>query len=119
LGDGTTERKKVPVQVSGLTLVSNIAAAGYHTIAISHGDGNTYSWGNNGYGQLGNGTETDSSIPVHVYGSENDNIITIGGGMSHSVALMNGGRVMAWGLNNLNQLGDALNYSFTPEEVQF
>ncbi|MBN2084617.1 MAG: hypothetical protein JW748_05280 [Anaerolineales bacterium] len=66
LGDGTTTDRNSPAQVSGLASgVSAIAAGGGHTCAVL-GDGTVKCWGSNGNGQLGNGSNTDSSVPVDV-----------------------------------------------------
>lgn len=57
LGDGTTSDNSWPVMVQapeGVTL-SDLAAGGAHTCALGS-DGNTYCWGKNEYGQLGDGT---------------------------------------------------------------
>ena len=68
LGNGTTTNSCTPVQVSGLSGVTTIAAATYlHTLALKD-DGTVWAWGRGNYGGLGNGTTTDSSIPVQVIG---------------------------------------------------
>jgi alpha-tubulin suppressor-like RCC1 family protein len=62
-------------------------------------------WGRNDKGQLGNGTTSDSSRPVHVLGSSG--ITTaISAGSHHSLALRSNGTVWAWGYNVNGQLGD-------------
>ena len=71
LGDGTTTTTYQPVQVKNLTNVTAISAGAYpdpngydETCAVANGD--VYCWGSNAYGQLGDGTTTDSSVPVKV-----------------------------------------------------
>jgi len=62
-----------------------------------------WAWGNNLYGQLGNGTTTNYSSPIQV-GSLTDWKIIDGGG-SHVVALKNDGTLWTWGDNTYGQLG--------------
>ena len=74
LGDGTTSRRTAPRQVSppagqsssksGFTSV-RISAGWGHSVAIGQ-DGKAYAWGNNQYGQIGNGCTTQNSIPTLV-----------------------------------------------------
>ena len=63
-------------------------------------------WGNNAYGQLGDGTSTYRNTPVQVSGLTGIKITAIAAGVSHTVALKNNGTVLAWGLNSSGQLGD-------------
>jgi len=53
------------VTVSGVTNAKAIVAGGCHTCALLN-DGNVQCWGDNSYGQLGNGTTTSSPTPVTV-----------------------------------------------------
>ena len=46
-----------PVQVPGLTGVVAVAAGYYHSLAVKT-DGTVWAWGDNDYGQLGDGTTT-------------------------------------------------------------
>jgi alpha-tubulin suppressor-like RCC1 family protein len=67
-------------------------------------DGTVWSWGSNGYGQLGDGTNTDRATPVQVSGLTN--VKEIDAGAYHTVALKNDGTVWSWGSNGYGQLGD-------------
>jgi len=81
----------------------SIAAGYYHSLALCS-NGTVRSWGDNGWGQLGNGTNiSDSNVPVQV--SSLTGIIKIAAGNGHSLALKNDGTVWTWGRNDLGQLG--------------
>jgi hypothetical protein len=61
-------------------------------------------WGANYLGQLGNGTTTDSRVPVVVSSLTGATAISISS--SYSCALITGGTVKCWGYNDYGQLGD-------------
>ncbi|MGR6836663.1 RCC1 domain-containing protein [Syntrophomonas erecta] len=115
LGDGTKINSSVPVQVitdsatgTALTDVQMIAAGDGYSVALKN-DGTVWTWGNNGYGKLGDGTTQTSILPVQV--TDLTNVKTIATGKEHSVALKNDGTVWTWGRNNFGQLGNGLSGS--------
>ena len=127
LGDGTTTTSPTPVQVLGvggsgnLTDITAISAGDLHSLALKS-DGTVWAWGHNNYGQLGDGTTTDSSTPVQVLGVGGSGYLTdvaaIAGGYLHSLALTSDGTVWAWGENGYGQLGDGTNDDrWTPVQV--
>ena len=86
-------------------------------------DGSVWTWGLNGHGQLGDGTNTDSSVPVQVLGPNGVGYLTgvtaVMGGEQHNFALKSDGTVWAWGMNMLDQLGDGnAQDSWTPVQVR-
>jgi alpha-tubulin suppressor-like RCC1 family protein len=104
LSDGTFEDRSTPVPVNGLTNVTAVCSGSLHTLALLS-DGTVMAWGNNQSGQLGEGTLTPvENTPVQVSGLAN--VMAIASGSAHSLALLSDGTVMAWGNNELWQLGD-------------
>ena len=66
LGDGTLTDRSSPVQVFGSRLrFTQIAAGREFTCALSR-SASVYCWGENDYGQMGNGTTVDQLIPGRV-----------------------------------------------------
>ena len=133
LGNGTNTNRNTPVQVVGPGGVGNlediiaIAAGGgfhlpfswgEHTIALKS-DGTVWTFGYNGYGELGDGTNTNRNRPVQVLGEGGvgylTDVIDIAGGGYHTIALKFDGTVWAWGRNSYGQLGDGTTTdSWTP-----
>jgi len=67
--------------------------------------GTVQCWGDNTYGQLGNGTTVKSSIPVTVTGLTNMKAVAVGS-LGHACALTNAGTVWCWGNNTYGELGN-------------
>jgi alpha-tubulin suppressor-like RCC1 family protein len=107
LGNGTTTNSSTPVAVSlpSGTTVTAIASGYYHSMAVTS-TGQVFAWGYNLYGQLGNGTTTNSSTPVAVSLATGTTVTALAGGVSHSLALTSTGQVLAWGENTFGQLGN-------------
>jgi uncharacterized protein (TIGR03437 family) len=75
-----------------------------------------WSWGDNTFGELGNGTTTNSSVPTQVSGLTN--LTAIASGVEFGLALKNDGTVWAWGQGEYGELGNGTNNSSnTPVQV--
>ncbi|MEZ4639494.1 MAG: hypothetical protein R2873_21940 [Caldilineaceae bacterium] len=108
LGDGTQIDRHTPVDVQGLDSVVTALTASYGlTCALTH-NGGVKCWGKNTYGQLGDGTQIDRSLPVDVIGLEHG-ATAIGTGLEHACAVTTEGGVKCWGENSYGKLGDGSN----------
>lgn len=90
------------------TTFSSIAVGFDHTLALSS-EGLIYAWGNNSKGQLGDGTQSLSAVPVPVSNANfpaGTTFSQIASGRQYSMALSTEGVVYAWGYNFRGQLGD-------------
>jgi alpha-tubulin suppressor-like RCC1 family protein len=92
----------VPLVVSGLTGATAVAVGGYHACALLL-DGTIQCWGYNVYGQLGDGSTTDSTAPVPV--SNVTGAVAIAAGTYNTCALLADGTVVCWGDNASGNLG--------------
>ena len=96
-----------PAPASALTTAAQVASGGRTTCAVMTG-GNAYCWGDNTYGQLGNGTTTSSATPVLVSGGYTWATISIV--VQNNAAAVCGvttaGVGYCWGANNNGQVGD-------------
>jgi alpha-tubulin suppressor-like RCC1 family protein len=79
------------------SLPATLTVASHHYAVVD--------WGENVFGQLGDGNTTESDVPVTASGL---NFVTaVAGGLHHSLALLTDGTVMAWGEDEFGQLGPA------------
>ncbi|NP_001084549.2 regulator of chromosome condensation (RCC1) and BTB (POZ) domain containing protein 1 S homeolog [Xenopus laevis] len=75
-------------------------------ILLCNEDGEVYSWGHNGYSQLGNGNTIQGTTPVQVCMELlSKKVIKVACGSHHSMALTSDGEVFSWGYNNSGQVG--------------
>jgi alpha-tubulin suppressor-like RCC1 family protein len=96
----------VPAPVSGeLRFTALTAGLGRHTCGLT-GTGAAYCWGENSFGALGNGSNSDSPIPVPVSGGLTFLQLIAGGFIGHTCGLTAGGRAYCWGENSVGQVGD-------------
>src|SRR2546430_10602731 len=82
-----------------------VAAGDFHTCAALS-DGSVRCWGNNEYGQLGNGVNSflATSTPLRVIGIASAIDVIAGG--NHTCALLADRTIRCWGRNALGQLGN-------------
>src|ERR1017187_5652297 len=121
LGDGNTTSTSVPVAVDtgGLLAgkpLTQITIGGYDVCAMD-ASGAAYCWGANHFGELGDGSTTDSSVPVAVDtgGALAGKTLTqVSAGIWHTCALDAAGAPYCWGRNASGELGDD---SYSPSAV--
>ncbi|MEX2238630.1 MAG: hypothetical protein WEB00_13970 [Dehalococcoidia bacterium] len=96
-GDGLT-KEVVAISAGG------VSASDGHTLAVLD-DGSVWAWGNDDFGQLGDGgTFSNRSRPVQVAGLTD--VVAVAAGGRHSLALKSNGTVVAWGSDVDGQLGN-------------
>jgi alpha-tubulin suppressor-like RCC1 family protein len=110
---GNAACSTTPIAVSGLSGVTAVAAGGNSTCALLSG-GTVECWGDNSYGELGDGMITGpqtcpgddpcSMMPVAVTGLSGVTAISVGG--DQVCALLAGGSIKCWGGNEIGELGN-------------
>jgi len=115
LGSGDRVASKVPVEVATLGPGSGVVAVSAATgLSIARkADGSVLSWGDNGSGELGNGSFFGRAVPAQVAGLGSGSTVTFiasGNRANHSMAVRSDGSLLVWGSNGSGQLctGDLL-----------
>lgn len=106
LGNPTTSSSAVPMEVSapagGVQLeVVELRGGWYHTCALTT-DARLFCWGYNNSGQLGNGNNTSSALPVEVFLGSTVDTYAVG---QHYACAISAGATYCWGQNNSGALG--------------
>jgi alpha-tubulin suppressor-like RCC1 family protein len=102
-GDGDPDPAIV---TSPIELAGTVAAGQEHRCALEWFDesdvgGDLYCWGDNTYGQVGDGTTTTRTTPVKVL----DHVLQVAAGADHTCAVLDDQRVSCWGRDDNGQLG--------------
>jgi uncharacterized repeat protein (TIGR02543 family) len=86
---------------------------------INPPSGTVWSWGQNTYGQLGDGTNINRVLPVQTIGLSNVTAMAAPSAGGSTFGLSSNGTVWAWGYNNIGQLGDGTKTNLTsPTQVR-
>ncbi len=118
LGDGTTDNRNTPVQITahGSSNVVAIATGNDHSLYVTS-DGKLWAMGYNNLGQLGDGSSTNRKTPVQI--AVEGDVIAVAAGASHSLFLTSDGKLWAMGYNYYGQFGDGTTINRTrPVKVQ-
>jgi hypothetical protein len=88
------------------------AEVGHNFSIILTDDFQVYTFGHNNLGQLGNGTTTNSNVPINITARFNlpdgETIKDVDAGANHGVALTTLNRIFVWGDNFYSQMGFAI-----------
>ena len=115
-GSGTTvsSTSLVPATSDSGGWIASEPGAQY-TVA-RRSNGTLWSWGDNFFGQLGDGTTNPSLVPIPVGVAANWSGHSAG--LSHVVALRSDGSLWSWGDNSFGQLGNgSVNPSLVPARI--
>jgi len=112
LGWGNTNSSSVPNKINSTYFdnkkIIDVSSVWNFVLFLAE-DGTVYSAGDNGWGELGNGTTVDSYVPVKVQNLKD--ITKIAAGPDFAMALDNQGRVWSWGRKSSGALGDNFSIS--------
>jgi alpha-tubulin suppressor-like RCC1 family protein len=97
--------------LAGVVSVVGDSASGSFCALLS--TGHIDCWGFNDYGQLGNGTTTNSDVPVAAIGITNAKAVTSDDDGGSYCALLSTGHVDCWGYNGFGELGNGTTTTYT------
>jgi len=100
--NGATGDSSIALLVSGIGTVSEVELGSLHACVRTSG-GAIKCWGYNNFGQLGDGTTTDSSLPVSASSGQ---AVALLGGLNYTSSLASGGIVLSWGSDGEGELGN-------------
>jgi alpha-tubulin suppressor-like RCC1 family protein len=116
LGTGTYASDGAPVDVIGLRGgVASVVAGDHHSCAITDA-GRALCWGDNTWGQLGDGSQENRFAPVPVQGLA-EGVLSISAGGAHTCAVTVLDELYCWGHAGYGQLGAQAAWATSPVAV--
>ncbi|MCI9389386.1 MAG: hypothetical protein HFH54_06895 [Lachnospiraceae bacterium] len=116
VGNGNTEDQAIPIKVlSDVKSVSLYNGCWWGSVAAITNAGDLYCWGYNAYGQVGNGSTENQTVPIKVLDNvlsvsiyDSVSIVPSGGSASTATvaAVTNTGDLYCWGYNAYGQVGN-------------
>jgi len=119
-GLGIINNRSTPQQVLGsINDISSLSVTEKHTAVLTN-TGTVFSWGQNNYGQLGDGTSVDRSSPVTVIGGITDWKTVKVGSTPTTFGITNDGKLYGWGRGDQTDslFGNNGNNQSSPAQVQ-
>ena len=131
LGIGNNTSQSTPKKLAKTNWAKLYAVGAYKGSSFGiDKTGGLYSWGFNGYGNLGINNKTDQSTPAYINAFGGERVVQFSGAnnsqkdsnsqnFSYSIALLENGKVYTWGYNLVGQLGtnNTTQYN-SPQEIK-
>lgn len=112
LGNNSTTASPFPVEVHGGHSFGSISAGGQHVCGVGNPQsifgGVVYCWGDNSYGNLGDGTTTQALTPKFRFGLPR--AVSLSAGGRHTCITNRDGGAICWGYNSYGQLGNGMSH---------
>jgi alpha-tubulin suppressor-like RCC1 family protein len=106
LGNGEMQKaRQTPVQVANVSGFAAVDAGFGFTCGVTTAK-ELYCWGRNESGQLGNGTNENSAVPVQLKAGAAEGFTAVSAGHTHACAVATGGAAYCWGSNQNGELGN-------------
>jgi len=115
LGNNTIVNSSIPINITSFFMLEgeekivDISLGYVHSLALSS-TGDVFAWGNNPYGQIGNGTTNLYIAPHNITDNlilnSNETVTDVTAGEYHSALITSQGRIYTWGRNHYGQIGN-------------
>eukprot|EP00164_Ancoracysta_twista_P028227 GFYU01056152.1.p1 GENE.GFYU01056152.1~~GFYU01056152.1.p1 ORF type:complete len:318 (-),score=63.85 GFYU01056152.1:11-925(-) len=106
LGHGEERTLNTPRRVEALAdkRIYSVSCGDHHTAAITE-NGELYTWGSSGVGQLGHGSTDMILVPTRLFCFLEKRVLAVSCGSNHTCCITDGRKMYSWGKGTSGQLG--------------